>query len=105
MSNIVLKIHRGTILDNNDTLCKSCALGTYTTLSHGGQLVHCTRYIRSIHEKVTQCSSYYNKSLPTLKDFYETAWILESSKNSRVVGFTPWRDYAEKTGAKVPNDY
>ena len=38
------------------------------------------------------CSSYTDKTKPTLSDLYNIAWVLETSKNRRAIGFTPWKE-------------
>lgn len=46
-----------------------------------------------IKMKVTKCSSYSDRTQTSLNDLYEIAWVLETSKNRRSIGFTPWKEY------------
>jgi len=96
-----IKVHGGTRDGNKPTLCNTCRMGTVMQgESEGQDKVFCRAIGYSgateIRMKVTSCSSYLDKTQTPLSDLYEIAWVLETSKNRRSIGFTPWKEYRKR---------
>lgn len=93
-SNIVTKIMDGTRTSGNGVLCNTCV---NCTRAQGVNDHEEVRFCRMLNEKlkfeVVRCSGYYSRSLPSIHDLYEIAWILETSKNRRTIGFVHYRDW------------
>lgn len=58
--------------------------------------IRCHQLDRQPPFRVVECSSYADKTKPSLSSLYQVAWILETSKNNRSVGFTPWKEFKKK---------
>lgn len=91
------KVHGGTRDGSGPQLCNTCAHGMVMRGECEGQdVIRCDYLARNVSFKVTSCSRYYDKTQPSKSDLYEIAWILETSKNRRNIGFVPWKEYREK---------
>lgn len=94
-----IKVHGGTRDGNKPALCGSCRMGLLVQGEAEGQdKVFCRAMAggfgtAEVRMKVIQCSSYSDRSQPALSDLYDIAWVLETSKNRRNIGFTPWKEY------------
>jgi hypothetical protein len=75
-------------------LCLTCA---HAQIMRGAaeskEVVHCGYVQRRITFPVAECSNYYRRGQTSIGDLYKTAWILETSKNSRSIGFVPYREW------------
>lgn len=91
---IELKIHEGTGKLTGRSLCETCASGQVWTDATGEHTVCHRMYGLNMraHQplgRVTECSVYYNKMLPSLRDLELSAWTLRTEKNGRQIGFEP----------------
>lgn len=103
MPDIVFKIKKGTRSDESD-LCPSCQNSTIIKGSReSDETRYCSDISSPIHRRVSECNSYYNKNLPSIKNLYETALILETHKNGQV-GFIRYSKWKEKDGNETPYD-
>ncbi len=95
MNNGHIKVRGGTRDGNQPALCGTCRLATTIKGEAESQdRVYCRAIDgRQVTVKVLDCSSYNDKAKPALSDLYEIAWVLETSKNRRAIGFTPWKEY------------
>lgn len=94
----LMKIRNGTRSDATD-LCRTCR---NSVIIQGSRDSDERRYCDALSGDSTQlftnvadCSSYYNKSLPSLHQYEKIAWVLETSKG-RQVGFVPAKEWREK---------
>jgi hypothetical protein len=86
-----MKIHGGTALNDEKSLCAKCRFATIVrgrTLDE--EVVHCqsitTRGMR-VTFKVTSCTSHSDIDQPTYMQLLEDAWILKPASKRRPAGF------------------
>lgn len=88
-----IKIRGGTRADNVD-LCTTCS---HSLIRKGSaescEVVYCGYNSKTVTFKVVECNRYYKEGQTSLSDFYKTAWILETSKSDRNIGFIPYKDW------------
>ena len=100
---IVAKIRQGTRSDSTD-LCKSCSRSVIRTGGRDSdEERYCNMFESRVTRRVAECSGYYNSSLPSLKDLYDTAWIVSTDKHTKQIGFSPYSKWKQKN--EVPDDY
>lgn len=87
---IEIKIHMGTGRLTGVSLCQTCEHSTAWTDARG-EHVSCSMMHKEMQPqgRVTECSSYYNKGLPSLHDMRASAWTLRTEKGGKNIGFTP----------------
>jgi hypothetical protein len=86
-----IKVQNGTPIENESTLCATCRCSTIVrgrTLDE--ELVLCSalglKGVR-ITFKVTSCSDYADRRLPSYMEMMEDAWILQPGSRRRPAGF------------------
>ena len=90
-----LKIHGGTVSDGQASLCPTCRSAT---IIRGARLtdevISCgKRLVRDeIGFSVTSCTGYSDRSLPSLYDLEDIAWVLRSDARTKKIGFVCARD-------------
>lgn len=60
------------------------------------EYINCGVTGKQVHMTVIQCNRYVDSSVPSKQDMYDIAWILETSKNRRAIGFISPQEWAEK---------
>ena len=84
-----IRIQGGTVKASQPSLCLSCANAEIVQGNNGEEIRKCfivgSRYL--LPSKVTACTSYDNKSLPSLSEMKKIAWVLRTEKNGRSIGF------------------
>lgn len=102
-----LKVHNGT--RSGESLCHTCG---YAYVRKGAgfsqEIIKCEALYRdndaTITWPVVECSSYYNKTLPSLKDMTAIAYFVNSDKKSGKIGFTsPDQDRNDKVERETPD--
>lgn len=101
MADIVIKIKEGTQRSDSD-LCKTCSRCHIMTTDRGTYR-RCTYMEKPLKEEVRSCNMYYDRSQPSLRDLYETAWILQTTKSGTQLGFIKGKDWVQKNN--LPDDY
>ncbi len=89
------KIQGGTTSDQNTSLCLSCRSATIIGGPRASdQIIACSRLADDdrINFVVTSCTSYSDKSLPSLYHMEDIAWILRSDPKRKQMGFVRSRD-------------
>jgi hypothetical protein len=87
----VIRIRSGTP-KGNESLCDSCY---WAHIQHGfaesEEIVLCAflRPARLVPFKVSRCTDYNDKRVPSKQDMEEIAWIIRTKDINRPVGFTP----------------
>lgn len=93
-TDIVNKIRNGTRSDSTD-LCASCCK---CVIRKGGresdEARYCNEFMNQLRGRVSECSGYYNKNLPSIRDLRETAWILSTDKKKEI-GFQPYKKWKD----------
>ncbi len=89
-----LKIIGGTRSDGVN-LCTHCRNATVMKGSAESQeRIYCSEVGRWIRFKVCECSEFDDRALPSLEHMRNVAWILESKRGGREIGFlsaSQWR--------------
>jgi hypothetical protein len=86
-----IKIHDGTPISGDTSLCSTCRSSTIVrgrTLDE--ELVMCSALgLRSVQItfKVTSCSDYSDRRLPSYMEMLQDAWILQPGSRKRRPGF------------------
>ena len=103
-----LKIHNGTPLNGDDSLCTSCR---HSTIIRGRtldeEIVHChaaSMRTTRVTFKVTSCSAYSDRRLPSVLELMEHAWILQRGSKRRSAGFIRASDLREEEMATLWGD-
>lgn len=92
----MLKVQNGTRKEE-PALCRRCQRGQVMRgAADSKEVIHCCYLGRRITFDVVQCSNFEDRGNPSIADMYHTAWILETSKNSRTIGFLPYREWRAK---------
>lgn len=101
----MLKVRNGTKPDG-PSLCKSCRNGTIMCSGVNNQeKTYCDSISEYIHMKVTECSSYDDKSQPSRDQMERVAWILYGERGKEI-GFMPASEFKKKfnTSTMLPYD-
>jgi hypothetical protein len=98
---VVLKVHNGT-RRSDINLCSSCRYGFHTKASlSGNELVLCMAVnpAMRVPEPLAECSTYLDRTQPTLHDMQEIAWSLMTDKGGRKLGFLSPEELRKRDGA------
>ena len=90
-----LKIHGGTVSDGQASLCSTCRSATIIRGARlTDEIISCgKRLVRDeIRFSVTSCTGYSDRSLPSLYDLEDIAWVLRSDARTKKIGFVRARD-------------
>ncbi len=90
-----LKIHGGTVSDGQASLCLTCRSATIIRGARlTDEIISCgKRVIRDeIRFPVASCTGYSDRSLPSLYDLEDVAWVLRSDARTKKIGFVRARD-------------
>src|SRR5262245_19375543 len=93
-----VKVRDGTVNHGDTSLCASCRHAIVTRgVRLGEEFVRCgVRWqLRTIPFRVTSCSEYQDRALPTLDDMEEIAWTLRSTPSGKKVGFVQARELTD----------
>ncbi len=94
------KVQNGTPIESESSLCATCRCSTIVrgrTLDE--ELVICSALgLRGVQItfKVTSCSDYADKRLPSYFEMMEDAWILQPGSRRRPAGFVRGSDLQEE---------
>jgi hypothetical protein len=104
-----VKIYDGTRPDGDDHLCHSCR---HSRVVRGRrideELVFCdASHLRTaqIAFKVTTCTDYSDKRLPTYFEMMEHAWILKPGTRRRAAGFVRASELEDEEIAKTMREF
>jgi hypothetical protein len=89
------KIQGGTTSDQNTTLCLSCRSATIIDGPRQSDQIIACRLLGDddrVNFVVTSCTSYSDKTLPSLYHMEDIAWILRSDPKRKQMGFVRSRD-------------
>ncbi|MGE3492018.1 MAG: hypothetical protein AB7N29_18580 [Vicinamibacterales bacterium] len=90
-----LKIHGGTVSDGQASLCLTCRSATIIRGARlTDEIISCgKRIVRDeIRFAVASCTGYSDRSLPSLYDLEDVAWVLRSDARTKKIGFVRARD-------------
>jgi hypothetical protein len=94
------KVRHGTPVHEGPALCRTCRHARVIAgTSLNDEVIICgelpTPYSR-ITFKVTECSEYKNRAVPTLGAMQEIAWQLRTDRDGRRVGFMSPDDFEKR---------
>lgn len=93
---MVVKVHNGT-RHGAENRCRTCALATVARgPSSSQEMIHCQLFGRCMPFDVLECSDYVHRGQTSLRDMYQTAWILETSEDRRQIGFVTYRKWRDR---------
>jgi hypothetical protein len=93
-----VKVRDGTVNHGETSLCASCRHAMVTKGARlGEEFVRCgVRWqLVAISFRVTSCTEYLDRALPSLDDMEEIAWPLRSTPRGKKVGFVEAARLAE----------
>ena len=71
-------------------LCSDCKNATVYVPKRGNPTVHCTAMrAKYIPGGVTDCNVYTEKGVMEMWEMRELAWVLETTKRGKLIGFKP----------------
>ncbi len=90
------KISQGTATGLDTPLCHTCRRATIVRGPQlGHEIVSCDR-LSAPHDRITfpvvSCTGYSDRSLTSLRDMEEIAWVLRSDTKRNRIGFVHARD-------------
>lgn len=90
MSKFILRMKDMTAKSDKD-LCPSCS-HVYERKDRFGTTRECNNTMHpkaaTVHGQVTDCTDYYPKNLPSLRDMTYIAWDLSTTRKNGKIGFT-----------------
>lgn len=93
-SRLKIKIREGTRSDGK-RLCDTCRHATVMKgAADSAEVIHCGQVGEFLHFKVVDCNDYDDKAAVSLHALGKIAWVLETDKSGRKIGFTSpdrWR--------------
>jgi hypothetical protein len=99
----VIRIRSGTP-QGSESLCKSCYWAHIQRgFAESEEVVLCAflRPARLVPFKVSQCTDYNDKRIPSKQDMEEIAWIIRTKDINRPVGFTSKADPDEAQDSEL----
>lgn len=105
---ISIKVINGTRPGDGKSLCTSCRYGKFAKGESESE-VHfdCDGFTEAPKfKKITECNQYVNKSLPSMRDMQDLAWILVTDRNRQKIGFQQAKEWRKENQreAIVPDD-
>lgn len=89
------KVRNGTSPDGR-SLCQSCRQGTVMKSGYDNkEQIYCAQIGNFIKIKVTECNRYDDRSVPSIYDMKDAAFILYT-KNSKQIGFMRGAEFRKK---------
>lgn len=92
-----LKVLGGTRSLHAPRLCDSCS---YSVIRRGAsesdEQIHCTATQRPVRTRIVECTSYVDKSQPSLWDMRQIAWVLQTDSRRERIGFLRAREWQQK---------
>jgi hypothetical protein len=89
-----VKVRGGTVNHGEPSLCSSCRYALVVKGARlGDEIVRCTNLGTEtrLPFPVTSCSAYEDRSMPSLWNMEQIAWVLRSSPGGKKVGFVEAR--------------
>lgn len=88
---VMMRIHQGTVRNDVD-LCRSCRWAVIRRDGRGIEQRACSAVnmlspLATLSERIADCNSYLNASLPTVDEFKEIAWELTPPSQGGKIGF------------------
>lgn len=86
----------GTLPSGEESLCDSCSFGHKVQGPRpSDRIMECGRINGPkafIQFPVKECTEYYKRGTPTLRDMEDLAWVLRTGRHGREIGFVKPKD-------------
>jgi hypothetical protein len=103
-----IKVHRGTAVNDGDSLCYTCRFSRVTrgrTLDEEIVMCAASQIVETrITFKVTSCSDYSDQRVPGYGELVQRAWILQPGSRRRPPGFVRASDLRDEDFARYMSD-
>lgn len=102
----MIKVRDGTRSDGPLVCCRCTHATVFKTAAESQTEVHCGRIDRFIPIKVVGCSDFKDKNAPALRDMREQAWVVNTSRSGRQIGFLSPREARDRMGDyEIPGEW
>ena len=92
-----LKVFKGTRPSSAARLCDSCQSGLVRKgAADSDEQVYCTMIERDVETWVVECNRYVDRTLPSLWEMRQIAWVLRTDSKRQDIGFVRARDWERK---------
>lgn len=92
-----LKVLKGTRSSAGPRLCDSCASGVVRRgAAESDERIYCRTIERDVRTRIVECSSYIDRTRPSLWDMQQIAWVLEVDSKRQRIGFLRSHDWARE---------
>jgi hypothetical protein len=102
---VVTKVRNGTVRGDAD-ICRSCRYSLRTVGAHTQRMVVICNAVnpsRTLREPVAVCSSFLDRTVPTLDEMNQIAWQLQTDKGGRKIGFLSPEQLSERRRDSPPH--
>jgi hypothetical protein len=103
-----IQIHGGTASHGDPPLCQTCR---FATIVKGprirDEIVECGRlsHHARISFRVTACSDYADRRVPSIREMEDLAWVLRSDPRRNQAGFVPARRLKPEDRHVLPGEW
>lgn len=81
---------------HGESLCRKCNRAAIAMDQNLREYVYCHEFQQPIKRKIVKCSTFEDKTLPTISSFRTIAWTFDTNSTKSPMGFHP-----PKQGANV----
>ena len=83
-----LKVQKGTLSTHAPRLCDTCQSGVVRRgAADSDEQIYCMVDHREVRTRVVECNRYVDRSLPSLWDMKQIAWVLRTDSKRQKIGF------------------
>jgi len=89
-----LKVLHGTRSAGASRLCDTCQSGLVRRgAADSDEQVYCMVIERDVRTRIVECNRYVDRTLPSLWDMKQIAWVLRTDSKRRQIGFVRAKDW------------
>lgn len=99
-----VKIRGGTTASTGN-LCETCTLGLIAKGDNFRQRIqYCQVFERAVDFEVRECSSFIEKTRVSLHDMRQMAWVIQTDKDKKNIGFVRLRSLDPKVQSEIAEE-
>ena len=92
-----LKILNGTRSSTAPRLCDTCQSGLVRKgAAESDERIYCLIMERDLDTRVVECNWYVDRTLPSLRDMKQIAWVLRTDSKRQAIGFVRAKEWERK---------